>query len=65
MKKQLICAQTECVTKVSSCDQINMPFTEQIDRNDSKLRLMKTPNFDKQAETFLITPVKKQKKISM
>ena len=28
----------------------------------SKQILMKTPNFDKQAEKFLITPVKKLKK---
>ena len=40
MKEQLICAQTERVTKVSSCGQINMPLsleTEQIDRNNSSL----------------------------
>ena len=29
---------SNCAGKVSSCDQINIPLTEQIDRNDSKLR---------------------------
>ena len=27
MKEQLICAQTEGVTKVSSCDQMSMPLS--------------------------------------
>ena len=38
MEEQSICAQTEHVTEVSLCDQINMPFkseTEQIGRNDN------------------------------
>ena len=39
MKEQLICAQTEHMTKVSLCDQINMSQLksnqEQVNHNDS------------------------------
>ena len=32
MKEQSICVQTELVTKVSSCDQINMPLSRKQSR---------------------------------
>ena len=48
MKEQLSCTQTEGVTKVSSCDEINMPLlkfeTEQIYRNDSTTSKKKLPH---------------------
>ena len=64
--KRLLMSSIETENQLSYCGSTIEPAYKKFAFSKQACQfLIKTPNFDEQAEKFLITPVKKLKKISM